>query len=145
MWTKTSDLDRMVGAMNLLHSRMNRLFTDFDRSYGTESGWNVSEGTPKTNMYDLGDKLLLVVSDRVSAFDVVLPNGIPGKGKKLTEVSTFWFGMMKDIVPNHILATEVKDFPAELQKYGDMLEGRSILVKKTKVMPVELALSSAWA
>lgn len=60
MWTRASDIDRMFGAMNLLHSRMNRLFTDFDRSYGTEAGWRVFEGTPKTNMYDLGDKLQIV-------------------------------------------------------------------------------------
>ena len=60
MWTRASDIDRMFGAMNLLHSRMNRLFTDFDRSYGTETGWRVSDGTPKTNLYDLGDKLRIM-------------------------------------------------------------------------------------
>ncbi|SHO43999.1 Hsp20/alpha crystallin family protein [Desulfopila aestuarii] len=60
MWTRVSDIDRMFGAMNLLHSRMNRLFTDYDRSYGTDAGWRVSGGTPKTNMYDLGDKLQVV-------------------------------------------------------------------------------------
>lgn len=60
MWTRDSDIDRMFGAMNLLHSRMNRLFTDYDRSYGADAGWRVFEGTPKTNMYDLGDKLQIV-------------------------------------------------------------------------------------
>lgn len=89
------------------------------------------------DIYDLGEHLLLIVTDRVSAFDVVLPNGIPGKGKVLTEISLFWFEMMKDIVPNHIVATRVSDFPSKLHKYKDMLEGRSILVRKAEVMPVE--------
>jgi len=89
------------------------------------------------DIYDLGEHLLLIVTDRVSAFDVVLPNGIPGKGKVLTEISLFWFDMVKDIVPNHIVATSVADFPQKLHKYKDMLEGRSILVKKAEVMPVE--------
>jgi len=89
------------------------------------------------DIYDLGEHLLLVVTDRVSAFDVIMPNGIPGKGKVLTAISLFWFDQMKDIVENHLVATKVADFPAELQKYGDMLEGRSILVKKAEVVPVE--------
>jgi phosphoribosylaminoimidazole-succinocarboxamide synthase len=89
------------------------------------------------DIYDLGDSLLLVVTDRVSAFDVVLPNGIPGKGKVLTAISVFWFMMMEDIVRNHILAIEVKDMPRKLYRYRDMLEGRSLLVKKAKVVPVE--------
>jgi len=98
-------------------------------------------GTPRRgkvrDIYDLGDSLLLVVTDRVSAFDVVLPNGIPGKGKVLTAISVFWFMMMEDIVQNHILAIEVRDMPSKLHKYRDMLEGRSLLVKKAKVVPVE--------
>jgi len=98
-------------------------------------------GTPRRgkvrDIYDLGDSLLLVVTDRVSAFDVVLPNGIPGKGKVLTAISVFWFMMMEDVVQNHILAIEVKDMPSKLHKYRDMLEGRSLLVKKAKVVPVE--------
>lgn len=89
------------------------------------------------DIYDLGEHLLLVVSDRVSAFDVVLPNGIPEKGKVLTAISIFWFKRMEDIVKNHIVAVDVKDFPQSLQKYRDMLEGRSLLVKKAKVLPVE--------
>ncbi|MBI4846990.1 MAG: phosphoribosylaminoimidazolesuccinocarboxamide synthase [Nitrospirae bacterium] len=89
------------------------------------------------DIYDLGEHLLLVVTDRVSAFDVVLPNGIPGKGTVLTAISVFWFKMMEDIVKNHIVATDVKDFPQKLQKYKDTLEGRSLLVKKAKVVPVE--------
>lgn len=98
-------------------------------------------GTPRRgkvrDIYDLGDSLLLVVTDRISAFDVVLPNGIPGKGKVLTAISVFWFIMMEDIVQNHILAIEVKDMPQKLHKYKDLLEGRSLLVKKAKVAPVE--------
>ena len=89
------------------------------------------------DIYDLGEHLLLVVTDRVSAFDVVLPNGIPGKGKVLTAISLFWFKMMEDIVRNHIIAIDVKDFPQKLRKYADMLQGRSLLVKKAKVVPVE--------
>ena len=89
------------------------------------------------DIYDLGEHLLLVVTDRVSAFDVVLPNGIPGKGKVLTAISVFWFKKMEDIVKNHIVAVDVKDFPLKLRKYRDMLEGRSLLVKKADVLPVE--------
>jgi phosphoribosylaminoimidazole-succinocarboxamide synthase len=89
------------------------------------------------DIYDLGDLLLLVVTDRVSAFDIVLPNGIPGKGKVLTEVSLFWFEQMKGIIDNHLVASDVRDFPEELRKHADLLQGRSILVKKTEVLPVE--------
>lgn len=89
------------------------------------------------DIYDLGEHLLLVVTDRVSAFDVIMPNGIPGKGKILTAISLFWFGQMKDVVENHIVATEVRDFPKALHKYSDLLEGRSILVRKAQVIPVE--------
>ena len=81
------------------------------------------------DIYDLGEYLLLVASDRVSAFDVVLPNGIPGKGRILTQISIFWFNEMTDIVSNHLIATDVKDFPAVCHKYADQLEGRSMLVK----------------
>jgi phosphoribosylaminoimidazole-succinocarboxamide synthase len=98
-------------------------------------------GTPRRgkvrDIYDLGDHLLLVVTDRVSAFDVVLPNGIPGKGKVLTQISNYWFRVMEDIVRNHVVATQVKDFPEDLQKYRDILEGRSTLVKKAEPLPVE--------
>ncbi len=89
------------------------------------------------DIYDLGEYLLLVASDRVSAFDVVLPNGIPGKGKILTQISIFWFNEMKDIISNHLIATDVNDFPAVCHKYADQLEGRSMLVKKSKPLPVE--------
>lgn len=89
------------------------------------------------DIYDLGEYLLLVATDRISAFDVVLPNAIPGKGRVLTQISIFWFRRMEDIIKNHIVATDVDDFPAGLKKYRDLLEGRSMLVKKAKPMPVE--------
>ena len=89
------------------------------------------------DIYDLGEHLLLVVTDRVSAFDVVLPNGIPGKGKILTEISVFWFRQVEEIIENHLVAVDVRDFPGELKKHRPILEGRSILVKKTEVLPVE--------
>ncbi|MBI5193018.1 MAG: phosphoribosylaminoimidazolesuccinocarboxamide synthase [Nitrospirae bacterium] len=89
------------------------------------------------DIFDLGDSLLLVASDRVSAFDVVLPTGIPGKGKLLTQISVFWFNVMKEIIPNHLISADVKDFPAVCRPAGETLEGRSMLVKKAKPMPVE--------
>lgn len=89
------------------------------------------------DIYDLGEYLLLVASDRISAFDVVLPNGIPGKGKVLTQISAYWFREVEDIVPNHLISTDVKDFPPICHKYFDILEGRCMFVKKTKPMPVE--------
>ncbi|HSB30950.1 MAG TPA: phosphoribosylaminoimidazolesuccinocarboxamide synthase [Candidatus Sulfobium mesophilum] len=89
------------------------------------------------DVYEVGAHLLIVATDRISAFDVVLPNGIAGKGKVLTQISLHWFDRMKDIIENHIVATEVKDYPALLHKYRDELEGRSMLVKKADPMPVE--------
>jgi phosphoribosylaminoimidazole-succinocarboxamide synthase len=89
------------------------------------------------DVYEVGEHLLIVATDRISAFDVVLPNGIAGKGKILTAISLFWFDRMKDIIENHIVATEVDDYPDVLQKYRDVLEGRSMLVKKARPMPVE--------
>jgi phosphoribosylaminoimidazole-succinocarboxamide synthase len=89
------------------------------------------------DIYDIGDHLLLIATDRISAFDVVLPVGIPGKGRVLTQISIYWFEQMKDMISNHIEATDLKDFPKSLQKYADILEGRSMLVKKTEPLPVE--------
>lgn len=89
------------------------------------------------DVYEVGDHLLIVTTDRVSAFDVVLPNGIPGKGRALTQMSVFWFAQMTGIIENHIVATDIKDFPAELKKYADILEGRSMLVKKAQPLPIE--------
>lgn len=82
-----------------------------------------------------GDKLLLVVSDRISAFDYILPSQIPNKGKILNQISKFWFDFVEDIVPNHIISTNLEDFPEEFQK--PEFEGRSMLVKKLKMLPVE--------
>lgn len=89
------------------------------------------------DIYEINDYLLIVATDRVSAFDVILPNGIPGKGRVLTQISIYWFNQMKDTIENHIVATDVKDYPKILHKYEDVLEGRSMLVKKTKPLPVE--------
>ena len=89
------------------------------------------------DLYAVGDALLMVATDRISAFDHVLGTGIPGKGKILTQISLFWFDLMKDIVPNHLIATKVEDFPAELHGYADQLEGRSMLVKRAQMFPVE--------
>jgi phosphoribosylaminoimidazole-succinocarboxamide synthase len=89
------------------------------------------------DIYDLGEHLLIVTSDRISAFDVIMNEGIPNKGRVLTQISKFWFEQMGDIIPNHIVATEVADFPAITHKYRDQLEGRSMLVKKASPLPVE--------
>ena len=89
------------------------------------------------DVYDLDDKLLIVATDRISAFDVVLPNGIPGKGKILTQMSVFWFNLVADVVPNHLLAHRTEDYPSGLRKYKKILEGRSMLVKKAKRIDIE--------
>jgi phosphoribosylaminoimidazole-succinocarboxamide synthase len=89
------------------------------------------------DLYAVGDALLMVATDRISAFDHVLGSGIPGKGKILTQISLFWFDLVRDIVPNHLIATEEKDFPQSLHQYADQLEGRSMLVKRAQMFPVE--------
>ena len=89
------------------------------------------------DVYDLGEHLLIVASDRISAFDCVMPNGIPEKGAILTQLSNFWFGRTKDLVTNHLVATDVSDYPKAVRSFGDQLIGRSVLVKKTKVVPIE--------
>lgn len=89
------------------------------------------------DIYDLSDRLLIVATDRISAFDVVMPDPIPDKGRILTELSKFWFDRTRKIVPNHLLSTCVKDFPAECQAYRDTLDKRSMLVMKTEVIPIE--------
>lgn len=88
-------------------------------------------------IFDAGDKLLFVASDRISAFDCVMPNGIPQKGSVLNMISKFWFERTGDIVKNHMITTDVKKFPAPFNQYADQLAGRSMLVQKTKVFPVE--------
>jgi len=89
------------------------------------------------DLYAVDDALLLVATDRISAFDHVLGTGIPGKGKILTQISLFWFDLFKEIVPNHLITAEVSEFPAALQPYADQLEGRSMLVKRAAMFPVE--------
>ena len=89
------------------------------------------------DIYDMDEHLLIVASDRLSAFDVVLPDPIPDKGRVLTQISVYWFDKMKDITPNHLVAWEMKDLPAKLQQYADQLEGRSMLVKKCEPMAIE--------
>ena len=89
------------------------------------------------DIFDLGNKLLIVTTDRISAYDHILPNGIPGKGIVLNKISEFWFNKTKDLVDNHMLSTDVDDFPVEFHDYRDELEGRSMLVKKTTPLVIE--------
>ena len=88
------------------------------------------------DIYDLGDSLLFVATDRISAFDCVMPNGIPDKGRVLTAMSLFWFDFLK-WMPNHVLCSDVSRFPAVLQAVAKDLEGRSLIVKKAKTIPLE--------
>ncbi|MFA6290529.1 MAG: phosphoribosylaminoimidazolesuccinocarboxamide synthase [Victivallales bacterium] len=88
------------------------------------------------DIYDMGDSLLFIASDRISAFDVVMPNGIPDKGKVLTGLSLFWFDLMK-WMPNHLITAEVSKYPEKLRKYSEDLQGRSMLVKKAKPLAIE--------
>ena len=89
------------------------------------------------DVYQVGASLLIVATDRISAFDCIMPEGIPDKGRILTQVANFWFGATRDILPNHLQATTVEDFPAELQPFKAQLQGRAILVRKTAPLPVE--------
>ena len=89
------------------------------------------------DIYDLGEHYLIVASDRLSAFDVVLPTPIPNKGKVLTQMSEFWFKHLGDVVPNHLITTRLQDFPSEVQRHREQVQGRSMLVRKATVFPVE--------
>jgi phosphoribosylaminoimidazole-succinocarboxamide synthase len=89
------------------------------------------------DLYAIDDALLLVATDRISAFDHVLATGIPGKGKVLTQISLFWFELLSDLVPNHLITAEVSEYPAALHAYADQLAGRSMLVKRAAMFPVE--------
>ena len=89
------------------------------------------------DVYAVGADRLIVATDRISAFDCILPQGIPGKGRVLTQMSIFWFEFLKDVVPNHLIATDVADFPAPLREFRDQIEGRSMLVKRCRMEPVE--------
>jgi phosphoribosylaminoimidazole-succinocarboxamide synthase len=102
------------------------------------------------DIYDVDGKLLLVASDRLSAFDVVMPDGIPGKGKVLTQISAFWFRMLEDIVPNHMISIDVDAFPPEARAHAETLRGRAMLCRKAKPFPVECVVrgylsGSGWA
>jgi len=89
------------------------------------------------DIYDLGDTLLMVATDRISAFDVVMPEPVPDKGKVLNQISLYWFGVMASLVPNHVVSGNVEDFPLACQRHVEVLKGRSMLVKKTKPLPIE--------
>ena len=89
------------------------------------------------DIYDFGDRLLIVASDRISAFDYVLGSGIPDKGKVLTQISAFWFERTRSIVGNHLLSTEASEFPGEARRAAELLSGRSMLVRRTEPLPIE--------
>ena len=102
------------------------------------------------SIYDLGDVFLFVASDRISAFDCILPNGIPNKGELLTQLSAWWFERLEHVVPNHLLASSWDQFPASLAPMKDLLQGRSMIVKKAEVIPVECVargylIGSGWS
>jgi len=89
------------------------------------------------DIYRVADKLLIIATDRISAFDYILASGIPDKGRVLTQLSLFWFDYLRGVMPNHVLATRVEDYPAELHPFADQLEGRSMLVKRANMIDVE--------
>ncbi len=89
------------------------------------------------DIYDCGDSLLMVASDRISAFDFILPDEVPHKGEILSRISAFWFEKFSDIIPNHLISMDPADYPAEYAQYSDYLLGRSMLVKKAKTIPIE--------
>lgn len=101
------------------------------------------------SVYDLGEQLLIVASDRISAFDYILPNGVPGKGRILTEMSAFWFHKLQHICPNHLISINMADFPAAVAHHANWLDKRAMLVKKTELLPVECVvrgyiIGSGW-
>lgn len=100
-------------------------------------GLNLIKRGKVRDIYDLGEHLLMVVTDRISAFDVVMPDPIPDKGIILTQISLFWFEAMRSLVPNHVVTADVKEFPESCQPYADALKGRSMMVKKAEPLPVE--------
>src|SRR6476646_3177290 len=99
------------------------------------SGLTLARRGKVRDVYDLGDALLIVASDRISAFDVIMPDGITDKGKILTALSLFWFNRFAREFENHLIATEVKDYPAPVREYAAQLQGRSMLVTKARVVP----------
>jgi len=101
------------------------------------------------DIYDINDSLLLIVTDRISAFDYVLPEPIPYKGVCLMQISRFWFDFFKDMIPSHVVSTDIAEYPKELQAHEEVLAGRSMLVKKADVFPIECIVrgyisGSAW-
>ncbi len=101
------------------------------------------------DIFQVGADLLVVCSDRLSAFDVVLPDPIPDKGRVLNQLSAFWFDLFRDVVPNHVIATDVSEFPAELARFREILDGRAMLVRRARPLPVECVVrgylaGSAW-
>jgi phosphoribosylaminoimidazole-succinocarboxamide synthase len=103
----------------------------------TLSGLTLARRGKVRDVYDLGEYLLIVATDRISAFDYVLGSGIPDKGKVLTQLSAFWFGKVADLTPHHLISIDVADFPAATRPHRDVLRGRSMLVRKTDPLPVE--------
>ena len=101
------------------------------------SGLTLARRGKVRDVYDLGEHLLIVATDRISAFDYVLGSGIPDKGKVLTQLSAFWFEQIGDIVPHHLVSIDVNDFPAAARPHREVLRGRSMLVRKTEPLPVE--------
>lgn len=102
------------------------------------------------DIYDLGDKLLIIATDRISAFDVVMPDPIHDKGKILSKISLFWFDAIKPLVKNHVISSNVNEYPAECRKYSETLDGRSMLVKKAEPLPIECVVrgylsGSGWS
>ena len=106
------------------------------------SGLPIPKRGKVRDIYEVDDKLLIVSTDRLSAFDVIMKQGIPGKGIVLNTISSFWFKMTEDIIPNHLISTNVDDFPKVFEPYKESLRGRSMLVKKTKVVPIEAIVRS---
>jgi phosphoribosylaminoimidazole-succinocarboxamide synthase len=101
------------------------------------------------DIYDLGDKLLIIATDRISAFDSILPTGIPYKGKVLNLLSAYWFNYTRDVIENHMITSEVREFPVQLRDYHELLKGRSMLVKKARRIDIECVVrgylaGSAW-
>jgi phosphoribosylaminoimidazole-succinocarboxamide synthase len=101
------------------------------------AGLTIARRGKVRDVYDLGEHLLIVATDRISAFDYILGSGIPDKGKVLTQLSKFWFERIGDLVPHHLVSIDVDDFPAITRPHKDVLRGRSMLVKKTDPLPVE--------
>ena len=117
---------------------------------GTDLPGAISRRAGKVrDVYEYEDGMILVATDRISAFDCVMPNGIPEKGKVLTQLSLFWFEKLAELAPNHLLSAEVADFPAAVAEYADLLAERSVWVKKAEVVPIECVArgylsGSAW-